>query len=163
MSDPILDSEGASWNEAIHLTSPSITSSLMNNYNRLKSWPIVRRSFESPTQLFYLTFKPFNKKYDPNIDYMDQVRKKLGTGHVAVIITREINATKVHYNCMVFTNKPDMVKNFHDKHTARHKIYCKQIKMMDKYKVHHYIIYESQTRYFYATRANWHIQDIYTK
>lgn len=135
--------------------------SLMNNYLRLSSWPIIKRSYESPLNLFMLAFKPFNKLYNPNTDFMDHVRKKIGS-HKAVIITREINATKVHYHAIVITDKA-LDEKLHDKQTNTFKISCIKCPMKDKYRIHDYIVYESRKRYFYNKRGNWHKQDIYTK
>lgn len=139
---------------------PSV-GSLLNNYLRLPSWPIIMRSFEPPMELFMFQFKPFNKTYKPHYDFMDQLRKKIGK-HEVVIITREINAAKVHYNALVIS-KTLKAEKFHDKQTNNHKIYCVKCPMADKYKVHNYITKESKVRYFYDTKKNWHKQDIYTK
>lgn len=135
--------------------------SLMSNYLRLPSWYLIRRSYEAPTRLYFLVFKPFNKNYNAKKDLMDHVRKKIGSGHKAVVITREINATKVHYNAMILTNKPDLVTTLHNKQTNIYKITCKECPLADKYRVHDYITKESRTRYFYDTKTTWHNKDIY--
>jgi len=136
-------------------------SSMLNNYSKLPSWPIVRRSYEKPCGLYYLVFKPFNKNYKRSFDAMDHVRKKLGTGHQAVIIGREVNATKVHYHAMVFTNLDLMY--LHDQNTNKFKIHCQSAPMEDKYKIHDYVIKESHVRYFYTHKKPWANQDLYVK
>lgn len=133
--------------------------SMMNNHASLPSWPIVKRSYEKPIQLYYLVFKPFNKNYKRSFDAMDHVRKKIGTGHQAVIICREINSTKVHYHAMVFTEKDLMY--LHDSITNKFKIHCQNPPMIDKYKVHEYLIKEAHVRYFYKHKKPWSNQDIY--
>lgn len=135
--------------------------SMLNNHSRLPSWDVVRRSYEKPTRLFYLVFKPFNKNYKRSFCAIDHVRKKLGTGHQAVVITREINSTKVHYNAMVFTNS-DM-NYLHDQQTNKFKIHCQEAPLADKYKVHEYLIKEAHVRYFYSRKKPWSNQDMYIK
>lgn len=88
---------------------------------------IVKRSHEKPIKTFYLVFKPFNKLYDKSFNAIDHVRKRIGLNHKyeSLIITREINATKVHYNVLVFT-KDDMM-DLHDRQTNKYKIYCQEV------------------------------------
>lgn len=132
---------------------------MMNNFTKLPSWPIVERSYEQPVLLTFLTFKPFNSTYKRSFDAMDHVRKKIGSGHEAIIITREINATKVHYNAMVFSTKD--LTCLHDKQTNYFKIFSKEVPMADKYKVHRYITKEATVRFFYTKHHCYANQDIY--
>lgn len=117
-------------------------------YHTLPSWPIVQRSHERPTIGFFLVFKPFNKNYEPTYDGMDHIRKKLSkTVYSDLIITREIKATKVHYNVMVWS--ADNFLSLLGTHTNKYKIYCVPFKEgKDKYQIHDYIVKESKSRPF---------------
>lgn len=128
------------------------------NYPSLASWPIIRRSHENMS-LFFMVFKPKNKRYDPLFDGMDLVRKRIGSDFQDLIITREIDSKKIHYNAMVFTKKDLSAQ--HEKQTSRFFIYCKKVPYADKYKVHQYIVKESMTRYFYSRNLSPMINDIY--
>lgn len=120
---------------------------IMNNYPRLPSWSVIGNYVNCVGNIYYLVFKPKNKKYDPKKNLMDHVRKKCGK-HSAIIITREIEAAKVHYNVLVRTTE-DLSK-LHDTQDSRFYIYCKEVphKAADLNKVHEYIVKESKTRYF---------------
>jgi len=77
--------------------------------------------------------------------FIDHVRKKIGK-YNQIIITREIMATKVHYNVLVSTDKDLSLLN--DKQDSRFYIYSKVVKNEDVNRVHQYIIKESKKRYF---------------
>lgn len=123
---------------------------IMSNYPRLPSWPVVKRSYEKPLCLYYAVFKPFNKNYDPEFDGIDHIRKKVNrfTKTENMIITREINEAKIHYNVMFWTLNPECESFFHEKKTNRYYIHCQKAPLSDKYKIHEYIVKESMTRFF---------------
>lgn len=123
---------------------------MFHNYRALDRrfralFPLVKQ-----TVSYFMTFKPFNKNYDPKFNALDHVRKKIylhNSGHIkAVIISREITAKKVHYNAIVFSTK--CLLNLDNKQTNRFKIYCKMIDKNTESVVHEYITKESKTRYF---------------
>lgn len=121
---------------------------LMNNYSRLASWAVIGNYVNCGGNIYYLVFKPKNKRYDPKKNLLDHVRKKCGK-HIAIIITREIEARKVHYNVLVRTAE-DLLR-LHDTQDSRFYIYCTAVPntKKDVDTVHEYIIKESKTRYFY--------------
>lgn len=134
---------------------------LCYNYNHLASWSIVTRSHEE-TKAFFMIFKPFLSNRDTpkqKRNAMDHVRKKIMDEEVDdVIITREILATRIHFNALVFCKKD--LSHLNDKKTSRYFITCKQVPYADKYKVHDYIVKESRVRFFYSN-ATFNINDIY--
>lgn len=116
---------------------------LLNNYKRLPSWSLVKA--DPQTSIYFMVFKPMNEHYDPHFNGMDAMRKYIGkVDHL--IITREINSAKVHYNAMIWTDRDMTIK--HEKHTKRYYVYCVCISGADRFKVHDYIVKESHTRYF---------------
>lgn len=128
--------------------------SMLNNYLRLASWEAIGNFKDCVGNIFYLVFKPKNKNYNSQKCFMDHVRKKVGKFDV-LIITREINSSKVHYNVLVRTSED--LTGLHDTQDSRFYIWCKSVKKDDIYKVHEYIIKESKVRYFYDNK------DIYTQ
>jgi len=124
---------------------------MMNNYPRLASWQVIGNYLNCVGNIFYLVFKPKNAKYDPKKNLLDHVRKKCGK-YGAIIITREVEATKIHYNVLVRTTED--LKRLHDSQDSRFYIWCKEVpnKNKDLSKVHEYIIKESKLRYFYDNK-----------
>lgn len=123
---------------------------MMSNYKRVISWPVVKRSYERPLNLYYATFKPFDHNYDPEKIQLEHVRKKIASWckTSAIIITREIEAKKHHYNAMFWTTVPLLDLKVHDTCTNLFKVWCNQVPLVDKYNIHDYIIKESRIRYF---------------
>jgi len=127
------------------------TKRLFSNYNKISKelCHIVERSYEDPEEWYFLTFKPFNKNYDRDIDFyctkgLDHSRKKIGKVS-AYIMTREIYAQKVHINMLCVSARPlDLL--FHNKKTNKYYIYAE--KCNDRRQVFQYIIKESKTRNF---------------
>lgn len=125
---------------------------MFDNYPRVCSWPIVERSYEEPLKLFQLTFKPFDEGYDPDYPIMHAAKKYMwNQKHInlhAYVFTREIlHCAKVHANAMIFSK--DDLSYLHDKFTNHFKVYCRQIPMWDKYRLHNYIIKESKERFMF--------------
>jgi hypothetical protein len=125
---------------------------LFHNHDIVKSnvSHIIERSYELPEKWYFITFKPFNKNYEKNIELyttkcLDHCRKKLGKVS-AYIMTREIKATKIHVNILCVTDRP-LVKLLHGKKTYRYYIYCQEAS--SKRDSLEYIIKESKERYFY--------------
>lgn len=124
----------------------SINERLIPNYWVLNI-PSMKRSHEEPVKLYYLVFKPFDKGYDPDFIAYDHIIRKLGALE-DYIITREINATKVHYNVMAWSTR-DLTK-LNDGQTNKYKISSQLVKTyLDKYTVYDYCFKESKERYFH--------------
>lgn len=121
---------------------------MMNNYYLQASWRVIGNYLNCVGNIYYLVFKPKNKNYDPKKNLIDHVRKKVGKYSV-IIITREIDATKVHYNVLVRTSEE--LSHLHDHQDSRFMISCQLVpnRKKDLDTVHEYIIKESKTRYFY--------------
>lgn len=124
---------------------------LFHNYNSVKKamGHIIQRTYERPNEWYFLTFKPFNKNYERDLDWyttkgLDHCRKRVGKVK-AYIMTREIKATKVHINMIVVTDRP-LSDELHEKQTNRYFIYCQ--KCINRFDTFEYIIKESKSRYF---------------
>lgn len=109
----------------------------------------LRDSYNQESKWYCLTFKPFNKAYDKDSDWfsnsaLQAVRKKLPRG--IQILTREVEATKVHINALISTDM-DMVTKFHNK-TILNKFKCWCIESTDKQGWFDYIFKESRNRQF---------------
>lgn len=88
---------------------------------------IMNRSHEHPLHFFYITFKPFNKNYDKDYDGMTEVKKRIQKEeYESVIITREIKATKIHYNALIWSAS-DLDLKMHSKWTKRYKIFATRV------------------------------------
>lgn len=112
---------------------------------------LLDRTYEG-VHWHFLTFKPFNKNYDPLYSpqkLMDHVRKKLGkrSDVPVAIITRETMATKIHYNVLLGSYQ-DLEDKLDGAHTNRYYIYCKKIDSSDRKKVYNYIVKETKKREF---------------
>lgn len=137
------------------------TYNLCYNYASLASWPLITSSHEPDRyQMYFLVFKPFDSNKDTRIqkrNAMDHVRKKIESvlkydilsQDYDLIITREINARRTHFNALVFC-KTDLEMELHENKTSRYMIYAQNIKYEDKYKVHDYMVKESRSRYFFS-------------
>lgn len=141
--------------------------SIMSNYRSLPSWWLIGRTYEEDYHYVYLVYKPLEKNYDKNFDGMDHVRKHLKSNFEAVIITREVNAKKVHYNVMAICKghmQLDKLLQLHEKHTSRYYVYSTYVNKTreDIDRVHEYIIKESRTRYFYKNK-DIYVYDKHTK
>jgi len=125
---------------------------LFHNYSKVykQVGHLVRRSYERPHKWFMLTFKPFIKTYEKDINFyiskgFDHVRKKVGKVD-AFIMTREINAAKVHINMLCCTTRALDIE-LHEKQTNKYFIYCQPC--IDRHCALEYILKESRTRFFY--------------
>jgi len=128
------------------------TRSLLSNYLAVKraTGHLIERSYELPYKWYLITFKPFNKNYERDLDFyknkcFDHCRKKVGTVK-AYVMTREVDAAKVHVNMLVCTDRL-LEPLLHEKQTNRYFIYCQECK--NRHDAYEYIIKESHTRMFY--------------
>jgi len=127
---------------------------LFENYRHVQSTVkhLVERSYEKPFKWYYLTFKPFNKNYEKDLDFynrkgFDHVRKKIGKVS-ASIMTREITAKKIHINVLCCTDRP--IDMLHQMKTNKYFIYCQECPgPEDRRLVLEYILKESKSRYFH--------------
>lgn len=73
---------------------------------------------------YFMTFKPFNKTYDSHVKGVSKIMTKLANDCVAILVTRETDATKVHFNVLALT-KVNFKEKYHEK-TSHHmwKIYA---------------------------------------
>lgn len=131
--------------EAITLLRP-----IFHNYNFVKTWPIIKRSYEY--DMYYIVFKPFNVNYDPNYNGMKSVKQYLHKrkDFDTMIITREImDCAKIHFNVILWS-KSDYMK-INGKHLNHYYITVQKVKKTtaDKMTVHHYCIKESKKRHMY--------------
>lgn len=126
---------------------------LFHNYQRLGSWDIIKQIVRSKLIVSFLVFKPFNSNYDSKYDGLEHVRKKIGKEYQFLIITREIKATKVHYNVLVVSENSFMYLN--ERKTSRYMISCQDVNndISNVSRVHEYIIKESQERLFHAIQS----------
>lgn len=109
------------------------------------------RTYED-LKCYYVTFKPLKIPYAKDKEWfefkgIDKCRKTLNEQHY--YITREINASKVHINMVVYSSK-DLVHMLHEKpRLNKYFMSCSLIE--DKHgreKVVNYITKESKTRVF---------------
>ena len=127
---------------------------VFHNYHSVHAMvkPYVDRSYERPFRWFYLTFKPYNKNYERDIDFylrkgFDYARKKIGKVKFFTM-TREINAKKVHLNVLCCTDRP--LEKLHNQKTNKYFIHCQECpRMLDRQLVLDYILKEARTRYFH--------------
>lgn len=122
-----------------------------NRYEDLPSWHVINRSYEpKDMNLYSMTFKPFNKTYDPTFNAIDHIKKKIKSKCEVecLVITREILATKVHYHAMLFTKNNLMGPLLNGKQTNKFRITCKVANYFDKFQIHEYIIKEIHQRCF---------------
>lgn len=128
---------------------------MMNNYERLASWKMLHNFYHVPvgSKNYFVVFKPFNKTKDEELDGLKHVRAYLKNKKVkidAVIITREILATRVHYNMLIQSTFDFMT--LHDKQTSKYRMFVTEVKgtIRDVMACHEYIIKESKIRYFHT-------------
>lgn len=122
------------------------------NYSRLGSWNVIQDIVNSKLNCYFLVFKPLNSNYNPNYDGLDFCRKKIGNNYSYLIMTREIKASKIHYNALVVTDIT--LDHLHERLTSKYMIWCEEVTNdhMNIARVHQYIIKESQERLFYAKK-----------
>lgn len=123
---------------------------LLHNYNFMSDKILfyAARCYEN-AEAFYMVFKPFDVNYDFHFNGSEHIRKYIYSKvkpHL-YILTREIIATKVHYNVFVWVPKGSF--NFHDKHTSKYMINSQYLKTYgDRHNVLEYMIKESKQRRF---------------
>lgn len=74
---------------------------------------IFWRSYTHAFKWYYITCKPLNERYDPDRNYIDKVYQKFAPLSESILVTRETDAAKVHYNVLVLSDKN--LQMFHDK------------------------------------------------
>ena len=96
-------------------------------FNRFIKWfepDPDSRKYGIEFSTYYLVFKPFNKTYNKDFNAIDYIRKyitkKVGNDVVNMLIAREINETKVHYNVILKTINPI---SLHNVNTTKYKIH----------------------------------------
>lgn len=106
---------------------------------------LTDRTYELPYRWYFITFAPFNKNYERDIEWyktkgFDHCRKKVGKME-QYIMTRETNASKVHINIVCVVDRELRLTN-----TNRYSVYCEPC--IDRRKAVEYILKESKKRYF---------------
>lgn len=106
----------------------------------------------------YLVFKPFDSNYDPSHNEMEHIRKYLyekikknDSRVLLMIITREVLATKVHYNVFLWRTIKGIadINVFHNMKTSKFMIHSQDLENPgDRQRVLLYIIEESKFRRF---------------
>jgi len=127
---------------------------LFGNYRHVQAEVnhLVQRSYEKPFKWYYLTFAPFNKNYEKDIkfylnDGFRHATKKIGKVE-CFIITREINAKKVHLNVLCCSDQS--LEKLHQMKTNKYSIHCQELPgPRDRRLVLEYILKESKSRYFH--------------
>lgn len=112
----------------------------------------VLRTYEG-ANWYFLTFSPFNKNYQRDLDKykdrgLDIVRRYLTRnlkGHHVLILTKEIEATKVHINALICTPH-NLVKKMHKHRTNEYFIHCEYAQNREA--ILRYIFKEAENRYF---------------
>lgn len=140
--------------EAIHLELHSTAIAALDlQLLRMKQALFLNRSYEDE-DLYFLVFKPFNKTYKDNISFynkkaLDAIRKNFNnTGVYDYFISREINATKTHFNALLYS-KQDMVSMYDGKNRLnRFRVRCTKIPKLDRFRVMNYITKEARLRPF---------------
>lgn len=113
---------------------------------------LVERSYEKPNKWYYLVFKPFDRAYARDIDFfkvkgLDKCRKIL-KHPTSYIITREIEANKVHINMIVCTQE-DLSQKDGSNYCSKYKIFARELKSTgDRLRVLDYITKEASVRSF---------------
>jgi len=143
------EDEAIIYNGELYIVMP--TRSLLSNYLEVKraTGHLIQRSYELPDLWYLITFKPFSKNYERDLAWykykcFDHCRKKVGKVKVCVM-TREINAAKIHVNMLVCSDRP-LESLLHEKQTNKYFIYCQEC--ISKYDSYEYIIKESHQRVF---------------
>lgn len=107
----------------------AVVEAMTNWYHLMEG--IVENTYELPVQWYLVIFKPYNRPYERDPDFfkvkgLDKCRK-LFRKPQAYVVTREVEAEKVHVNAIVATAQ--QLENLHDQS------YC------SKYKLHVQILH----------------------
>lgn len=132
-------SEAEGWSE----TEPGAYSIMAN---------IIARTYESPYKWYMVVFKPFNKPYALDPDWyafkgLSKCRDMFKKPQ-AVVLTREVNAEKIHVNAIVCTDQALLHR--HDRaYCNKYKIYVVELpQQRDRQNALSYISKEAKTRTF---------------
>lgn len=125
---------------------------VFHNYHSVhaKVCHLTDRSYEMPHRWYFIVFAPFNKNYEKDIKFyatkgFDHCRKKIGKVK-CMIMTREIQAKKIHINMLCCTTRA-LDQELKNLKTNRYSIYCRPA--IDRRKALVYILKEARTRYFH--------------
>lgn len=123
---------------------------------------IIERTYEEPDKWYLVVFKPFNKTYSKWLEWytfkgLDNCRKYFKRP-TAYIMTREIEAQKVHINALVCTSTPPVDGVVYNN---KYKVYVSELSTLgDRRRVLAYITKEFRNRpynlyldYLYGPRA----------
>lgn len=111
---------------------------------------IISRSYENSTW-YYVVFKPFNKTYTKMLDWytikgLDSCRKYFKKPEV-YILTREIDAEKIHINALVCTRTPPVDGSVYNN---KYKLHVSELSTLgDRMRVLTYVTKEFYNRSFY--------------
>lgn len=128
-----------------------IIENLFHNYEYLFNMflPYVLRSYEQPTNWYYVVAKPYNDKYEKYRSWYESyqavrtIKRKFEPS--TSLITREKEAAKVHLN-MLCTSEQDLTK-FHDKNCFKYRYHVQKITgLYGRASVLMYILKEAKQR-----------------
>jgi len=158
--DTAMDTDAVYTNEREHLLYELAllkAGCLFRNFTRLKKASkilknkVINQEYEYKQHLccYLLTFKPYDHNYDPDKDGMEIVRKLISKNVTEdYVITRETQATKIHFNAMVYSWDCTLEAKLNNKATKHYKIYCKGFPIDDRVIVWNYIFKEARQRLF---------------
>lgn len=95
---------------------------------------------------YFMVFKPFDSNYDPKYNALDFIRKGYTKDAGAFVITKEQNATKVHWNALIYSRHKLM--DYHKKKTQRFMIYS-------EITLEPLSVYRYMTKEYYLLGYNW--------
>lgn len=112
----------------------------------------INRTYESPVQWYYMTFTPFKDQYAKSLDWYTfkglDVCRKLVSKDKAYLITREIEATAIHINILVASDRN--LERYHlDCYKGKYKIFVQRLSQsIDRHNVLTYVTKEALNRPF---------------
>lgn len=132
---------------------PVVDASYNSHSIQLDFIAAVKRTFEPPIRWYFIIWKPYDRAYKKHgkdwylVKGMASCRRKLKKPE-AYLLTREMNAAKVHINGLVATHQN--LALLHEKdHCNKYKIYCQQLHTKaDVQNVLTYITKEESSRQF---------------
>lgn len=126
--------------------------------------PFLGRCYETPINCYYIVAVPLCDKYMKNLDWytnkgLDSVRKAFKKPE-DYVFTREIKATKIHINGLIWT-KEDVVKRFHKKVVGKYGYHVQLVPhISDRTRIIEYMFKEAKTRNMYEYIDYLYIHDI---
>lgn len=89
---------------------------------------------------YFLVFCPLNSNYNPSYNAIDYIRKKFCNISSTWLITREVQATKYHYNLLIYSNFNMLC--FHQKRLPRYFCHVQEVTSCSVNQVYNYMIKE---------------------